>query len=200
MSLLSVDRLPPELLRYAQQKFQALFELHPSERAHVILKDKTDLPVHRWQQTYLHTPTYDPRVQKSYMFSGRDQLKQRPDMPAEFQPFLDFVRTLDPRMNQMVVNWYAGNSQDHIAMHSDYMVGTPDDAKIVVISLSVEGDVPRVFCLESRNDPDDKLEVPMVPGTVLTMTKESQTKYRHGVPPSEAREPRISLTFRSFLS
>jgi len=197
-SFLVLDSLPENLKVYGKDQFAILFDLRPQERGKVIMRfGETESA--RWHKSYLETPAHDPDLKYSYMFSGTDNANIRDPLPREFLPFFDYVNRNGDGYNQVVVNWYE-NGRDYIAQHSDCEVGMKKDANIVVISLGDE----RIFKLvpkkhiRIKESEQRNFEILCGHGSIITMGGDTQKNFRHGVPKSDSKAPRISITFRKF--
>ncbi|KAG9737707.1 hypothetical protein KCU73_g9925, partial [Aureobasidium melanogenum] len=83
----------------------------------------------------------------------------------------------------------------YTAQHSDCEEGMEEGADIVIISLGDE----RLFKIRPKNSSHaEDLRIPCPHGSVLTMGGHTQKFFRHGVPKSTSKDPRISITFRKF--
>lgn len=219
-SWVRVSLIPSELSRYGSAQFDQLFALHPDHRHSVIMSGEREIPVHRWQQSYLNTPAYDPTDPyfgcRSYMYAGlsaQQQTGARAELPASLRPFYEYVKTVDPRYNQMVVNWY--EDDDFIAFHHDCLRKVVRDVPIVVISLSPPGAAAaaspaREFSLKyhpkypaaeeattTTTPKHSVLNIRLVHGCMVEMGGKAQCEFSHGVPRLANGGKRISLSFRA---
>lgn len=192
-SFIIIDTLPEDLQNYGADAFDTLFSLHPEQRGRVQMENgEVESP--RWHKSYLNTPTYDPASQHSYMFSGQDDSRIRDPLPDAFLPFLEYINRDAAGYNQVVNNWYK-DGQDFTAQHSDCEVGMEEGADIKVLSLGDE----QILKFRPKSSPHaEDLRVPCPHGSVLTMCGHTQKFFRHGVPKSASKDPRISITFRNF--
>ncbi|KAG9563613.1 hypothetical protein KCU71_g5120, partial [Aureobasidium melanogenum] len=192
-SFVVLDTLPDDLKKYGADAFDTLFNLHPEERGKVQMQNgEVESP--RWHKSFLNTPTFDPTLHYSYMFSGQDDSGIRDPLPDAFLPFLEYVNRDDAGYDQVVINWYK-DGQDYTAQHSDCEEGMEEGADIVIISLGDE----RLFKIRPKNSSHaEDLRIPCPHGSVLTMGGHTQKFFRHGVPKSTSKDPRISITFRKF--
>lgn len=199
-SQVHIDTLPEDLINLSVREFNNMFNLHPESRGKVIMSNY-NVNTSRWHQSYLNTPEYKPDIGHSYMFSGVNP-EQQPELPSIFKTFLDYLNeTRKQKFNQVVANWYNDGS-DYIAYHSDYTVGMPDDANIVVITFNEDDLDSREFVLKAKKDTDsiyDSYKILCKTGTIISMNNDVNKYYRHGVPKSNSTTKRISLTFRTFL-
>jgi hypothetical protein len=105
-SYIKIGRLPEDLKTYTINNFDEMFSLHPLKR-HKIIFYRKELEVHRWQQSYLQTPNHEMDIlnKRSYMYSGFDMSKNNDQLPQLFQNYYDYMKSLDEKYNQIVVNW-----------------------------------------------------------------------------------------------
>ncbi|KAG9557183.1 hypothetical protein KCU71_g10561, partial [Aureobasidium melanogenum] len=192
-SFVVLDTLPDDLKKHGADAFDTLFNLHPEERGKVQMQNgEVESP--RWHKSYLNTPTFNPSLHYSYMFSGQDDTGIRDPLPDAFLPFLEYVNRDNAGYDQVVINWYK-DGQDYTAQHSDCEEGMEEGADIVVISLGDE----RLFKIRPKHSPHAKdLRIRCSHGSVLTMGGDTQKFLRHGVPKSASKDSRISITFRKF--
>ena len=173
-------------------KFNELFALKPKENNDVLVFNKETKQfdkktIFRSYISYLKTPNFDPSTEKSYMFLNKEK-----EVPSQLKPVLDYVQNIDPRYNQMVVNWY--NEEDYIEMHRDCT------AKML------EKESP-VLILNINETSDERKSRKMIFEDVKTKEKSycllknnylykitNNTTHRHGV--GKGLEKRISITFR----
>lgn len=207
-SWVRVSRLPTDLLDYGTVNFASLFELHPEERHHIITRNGGDEPVVRWQQSYLNTPEYDASDEyfksNTYMYAANPNQNARNELPEMFRPFYEHMKTVDPRYNQVVVNWY--DEDDYINFHHDcqrkLVVGVP----IVVVTLS-QTDLRHFefnHSISSKNTNTEhptplhsKLNIKLRHGCVIEMGGNIQLEFSHGVRPAINAGKRISISFRA---
>ncbi|KAG9526314.1 hypothetical protein KCV07_g741, partial [Aureobasidium melanogenum] len=189
-SFVVLDTLPDDLKKYGADAFNTLFNLHPEERGKVQMQNgEVESP--RWHKSFLNTPAFDPTLHYSYMFSGQDDSGIRDPLPDAFLPFLEYVNRDNAGYDQVVINLIVG--QDYTAQHSDCEEGMEEGVDIVIISLGDE----RLFKIRPKNSSHaEDLRIPCPHGFVLTMGGHTQKFFRHGVPKSTSKDPRISITFR----
>jgi alkylated DNA repair dioxygenase AlkB len=208
-SSLDVSRLPDELLSYAKNEFENMYNNRPTNPSSVFVgPHKEEVLSERAHKAYMKTPKFDPKVEKSYMFSGSSDMHLiHEDLPTVFKPFLEFLnKNTKVAYNQVVVNYYKDGTE-HIPMHGDCDVGFAPDANVVVVHLDnrldAEVEKSRLFTVKARKETKDVnlqlVEVPLSPGTIVTMKGACQKEYRHGVKKDDTKYKRISLTFRSFI-
>lgn len=189
-----ISLLPVQLRDLAIASWDTMWELHPADRARVMIRDQ-EVECHRWSQSYLSTPSRTTDMSLSYMFSGKDESDIQTPLPSEFQPFLAHLADY----NQVVANWYACET-DYIAPHADCTIGMVEDARIAVVNLAPEGKTRR-FVLHPkshRHDVAHRIEIDLVHGTLIVMGGKTQDDFRHGVPKCFGASNRISLSFRQF--
>jgi hypothetical protein len=205
-SFIELSFLPNHLINYSLQFFQELFELHPEYRHNVILKGTNcNNEVHRWQKSYLNTPTYDPNdnyfAKKSYMYSGIDDTQNNNELPNLFKPFYNFAKLMDARYNQVIVNWY--DEDDYIDFHRDCQRKMQKDVPILIMNLNEDDNKNcRNFELIPCNDDVDAINktvsVQLVNGLVIKMCGKTQEEFRHGIRKTDNAKKRISISFRAF--
>lgn len=206
-SYIEINYLPDDLKKYTSENFKEMFDLHPTEKHKIIMYQK-EVEVNRWQQSYLNTPKYEPDVleRQSYMYSGYDVSNNNHPLPKQFQIYYDYIKSIDEKYNQVVVNWYQ-NENDYIAYHSDCEIDMMPNARIIIISLyeteTVDHDKYRVFSVIPKNGEVNsiykKINIRLYPGIMITMGGDFQKKFKHGIEPAEEESlARISLSFRQF--
>jgi alkylated DNA repair dioxygenase AlkB len=205
-SWLTIEWLSEELMTYATENYQSLFEIHPLERGKVIMNNE-EIVSPRWHRSYLHQPELGSTHKSSYMYSGIEGFEDLA-LPTPFQKFLDFLNQKEPlnKYNQVIANWYADGT-DYIAKHSDCQKGMVPNADIKNITLCEDERFPRELKItpkKSKNGINDNLfaqvRIQLKHGCIITMHGDTQNKFRHGVPKAlDNHTSRISLTFRKFL-
>lgn len=126
-----------------------------------------------------------------YRYSGT-QFEPQPWLPV-LQPIrARLARELGVGFNSVLANLYRGGA-DAMGWHSD---DEPElGAAPVIASLSLGA--PRRFLLRHRQEPDRKLALELVSGSLLVMAGETQRHYRHALPRTRrVVGERINLTFR----
>jgi alkylated DNA repair dioxygenase AlkB len=202
-SWVEVSLLDASLAAFGREQFAAMFDLHPKERGKVIMGlnapgSNCEVKCHRWHQAYLNTPKWNPDLQHSYMFCGKEDTLLY-ELPQLFQPFLEAV---GPPFNQVVANWYQ-DGKDYIAWHSDYEHDSLNTT-VVTITFTETDEHPRVFRIRPKTYIDEgtdeakSLSVLLRHGTVVKMGGKCQTYFRHSVPKLDDAPRRLSLTFRAF--
>lgn len=115
--------------------------------------------------------------------------------PDTLQPIVTIVdERLGYPSNSCLLNYYPTPKHD-LGFHSDSVVGLHPDSMIAVLSLGTM----RSLVFRSELDRNLKLSIDLLPGSLLTMTLEMQSSWKHALPPGTRDGPRISLTFRRFL-
>lgn len=182
-------KIPETLMNY---DFNKLFNLKPDSRSKVLiynkkLKTHEEKTIFRSYSSFLNTPKLDENVEKSYMFLNKEEV-----VPVEFSDFVNFVKDLDPRYNQMVINWY--NPEDYIELHSDCSAKMiNDEAPILTINLneSNEESMERQFKMVNKENGEESSF--RLKNNHFFVIKNNKT-HRHCV--GTGLEKRISLTFR----
>lgn len=138
----------------------------------------------RWQQAY----------GRDYTYSGsRNNALQIPPLLA---PLLDWARrSIDVRLDSMLLNWYDAELGHYIGRHRDderqLLVGAP----IVTISFGA----PRVFRLRPWRG-QGFVDYPVEEGTVIILPWETNTRWTHEVPHGKRfTGRRVSVTLRAFV-
>ena len=114
--------------------------------------------------------------------------------PAPWTPALAVLRAdlngrLAANLNSCLVNYYR-NGENSMGWHADDERELRD--RIVSVSLGAS----RTFRLRQGRR-GKSIAVELEPGSVLTMTVESQRQWQHAIPKVAASAPRLNLTFRT---
>jgi alkylated DNA repair dioxygenase AlkB len=203
---ITIEWLSEELMAYATENYQTLFNIHPLQRGKVVMFNNEECVSPRWHRSYLHQPIRNTDRQHSYMYSGSERFEDL-SLPIPFQKFLYFLnkRETSCPYNQMIVNWYeTGN--DYIAPHSDCEEGILPTTGIAIISLCEDEKAPRVLSLRPKKLKDGKndnlynrVNIQMNHGCIITMYGDTQKRFKHSIPKAlDNSTSRISLTFRKF--
>lgn len=178
--------------------------LHPLEKYTIINKEK-EIKVNRYSQSYLQTPKIDKEYIKnhSYMYSGFNDENNNDDLPNELKSYYDYIKKIDEKYNQVVVNWYE-NGEDDISFHSDCNYNMIDNAKILIISLynynEITNENLRTFIIKPKKNIKslkDVFEIKLEHGMIITMCGNIQNEFRHGIKKDfNVKLPRISISFR----
>lgn len=204
-----IQHIPEDLKTYALANFDSLFNIHPDERANVLLfnhntkkPDWKEITKPRWSQSYLNTPKFDNSVMKSYMFSGHNTTNNNSPIPPPFDPFYAYMKTQDDRYNQLIANWYDNN--DYIPLHSDCESKMVPNHVISLINLNEDDnndDEPRYLKFIARDRDQsihNEFNIALRHGTLIIMGGDCQNKFSHGVLQNSNHKKRISLSFRQF--
>lgn len=106
------------------------------------------------------------------------------------------LRLTEVQFNSVLLNLYR-NGEDHISWHRD---NEPELGKNPVIA-SVNLGATRRFLLRRKDDPQQKIELPLMHGSLLVMSGALQQYWEHSVPKeTRVRECRVNLTFRVIQS
>jgi alkylated DNA repair dioxygenase AlkB len=181
-----MGKLPDEL---SSVDFDVLWNLHPEE--HGIIKIMgNEIPVPRWQQTYI----------KDYYFTGVQHKALK--LPSEFKPFYKWAKKLCPddnvRYNQALINWYKDGSH-YIGAHSDDERLLVKNSNILSISLGET----RIFRIRNKQTKEIIKNIPLKHGTYIIMGGTMQSRYTHEIvkvtgDKALKMKPRINITFRIF--
>ena len=180
--------------------FNQLWDLHPAERAKVMMFGKlTEIP--RFQQTF---------GSKGYNFSGVSH-DTVPITPL-IQTFLDYAnRVCAPYLesyngkifNMALLNWYE-NGHNHIGAHSDdeKQLAKNNNGETLVFSISFGA--TRTFRLHPKDEKDgENVDFELIHGDALLMGGLCQSEFKHSVPKIGGKKgskvgKRISATCRIF--
>ena len=201
-SYVMIEYLPKLLSENAICNFNDMWKLHPTDK-HKIIFYQNEVEVYRYSKSYLHTPTDLTHTKSSsYMYSGYDTSANNDNLPIEFAPYYEYIKTLDHRYNQVIANWYE-NEYDFIAQHSDCVRGMITNAKISIMSFYENNDTPhnyrylRLCPKNTKNENNLNYLIRLDHGTIVTMCGNTQNDYKHGIKREEEyRCKRISLSFR----
>jgi hypothetical protein len=118
---ISTGPLPDRLL-LDEGAFADLWALHPNEYHQIRMYGRL-VATPRWQQAYGH----------DYRYTGN--LNKALPVPTAIKPLLDWARkTVEPRLNGILINWYDGSKGHYIGPHTDSPEGLIEAAPIVTIS------------------------------------------------------------------
>ncbi|HVF36211.1 MAG TPA: alpha-ketoglutarate-dependent dioxygenase AlkB, partial [Candidatus Saccharimonadia bacterium] len=96
------------------------------------------------------------------------------------------------RFDSVGLNHYR-DGRDSVAPHNDHLDELAPGAPIALLSLGF----PRRMTIRAKHKPPRVLHLELEPGSVLTMSYETQLNYDHGIPKTtDPVGPRISLAFR----
>jgi hypothetical protein len=87
--------LPEKLMDFTEVHFEEMLGVRPPKKGTVMVKDEMyDSP--RYHKSYMKTPTFEAKkfAKHSYMHDLKNLTLNEP-LPAVFQPFLDYVNTLE---------------------------------------------------------------------------------------------------------
>lgn len=206
---LKVEYLPHSLIKYGEDNYEKMFNLHPQDK-HKIIMGKEEKSVHRWQQSYLKTPPHTEELleNRSYMYSGYDMTKNNDELPKYFQKYYDFMVQKNKAYNQVVVNWYQ-DGNDFIAYHANCESGMIPDAEIATISLygiidDEDSSLYRTFSVIPKDTNVDhlyeKVNILARNGTIITMCGATQKDFKHGIEKEDQWvQSMISICFRQLI-
>lgn len=173
----------PTQAKFDGPAFEQLWSIHPEEFGRVKIYGK-ELSTPRWQQSYL----------KPYWFSGMTHAPL--PLPEEIQGLFDWVKTINPDINQCLINWYQDGNH-YIGPHSDDETQLVPGSDIFSFSYGAE----RQFHIHPKNGPSTGAihKIPMPHNSLLIMRGKMQRNYKHSVPKSaRVNNRRINITFRCF--
>ena len=174
-------RLPEELLPDGPA-FGTLWASHPAERHEIHIHGRT-VRTPRWQQAY----------GRDYRFSG--QTYAALPVPHSLAPLRDWCRrTVDARLNGLLLNWYDGSLGHYIGPHRDSTRHLVAGSPIVTVSLGES----RVFRLRPVGG-KGFVDVPVDAGSVVVLPWDTNLAWKHEIPRSKRHAGRrISVTLRAF--
>ncbi len=176
-----VGRLPDDLSKETRERFEELWALHP-DTYHVISIHGKSVPTPRWQQAYGADYHYTGRVNRAL------------PVPALLEALHEWGRTVDPRLNGVLLNWYDPSHEHYIGKHRDSTVDMIEGSPIVTISLGAA----RTFRLRPWRG-EGKRDFRAEHGAVFVMPYATNLAWTHEVPHfAKDRGRRISVTLRAF--
>lgn len=101
----------------------------------------------------------------------------------------------DSDFNSVLLNLYRDGS-DKVSWHADDEKGLGTNPLIASVSLGAT----RRFDLKHKTEPDEKLQLELVPGSLIIMKGALQHNWLHQIPiQKKITDPRINLTFRTIV-
>jgi alkylated DNA repair dioxygenase AlkB len=193
--------LPNNLINYSVVNFNEMYQLHPENR-HCIVMYGQDIVSERYSKSYLKTPSCTPELieKHSYMYSGLDDSHNYNDLPEIFQPFYDYMKSVDSRYNQVVINWY-DDGEDYLPYHSDCEKDMIDEYVVTTISFNDPNfDSYRSMTFIDSNNNIVK-EVFLETGSIILMNHHANKIFKHGIAKSDKKNigRRISMSFRQTI-
>ncbi|HZU98721.1 MAG TPA: alpha-ketoglutarate-dependent dioxygenase AlkB [Planctomycetota bacterium] len=175
-------RLPGELHASLRDGFDELWALHPDDYHEIKIHGKL-VKTPRWQQAYGADYHYTGRVNRG-----------RP-VPPVLDPVHAWTRrTIDERLNGVLVNWYDADHEHYIGKHRDSTIDMIEGTPIVTVSLGAA----RTFRLRPWKKKGQR-DLLAEHGTVFVMPFATNLAWTHEVPHfASDRGRRISITFRAF--
>jgi alkylated DNA repair dioxygenase AlkB len=197
-AFISIDHLPDGLSILANAGFNEIYALHPQDK-HKIIMYENEVPVHRYSKSYLNTPCdLSHTVTRSYMYSGLTTDENMDPLPDLLVPFYNYIKTIDPKYNQVICNWYE-NQNDYIAPHADCQRQMIANAKIALLSL-YDDDNYRILEITPKagtRSLADKFVIKLTHGSIVTMCGTTQNEFMHGIPVHPTKYGRrVSISFR----
>ncbi|MBX2803933.1 MAG: alpha-ketoglutarate-dependent dioxygenase AlkB [Myxococcales bacterium] len=174
-----MDRLPDP----AGDAFDRWWSLRPTTMDRLTLYGRS-VALPRWQRAY----------GRDYHFSG--QTSRAHPVPEVLEPGLAWARSIEPRVNGLLLNWYDAAEAHYIGPHRDSRAGLVEGAPILTLSLGAQ----RTFRLRPYKG-TGKVDVVVGHGDVVVIPWQTNLTYTHEVPHfARDRGRRISLTARAFDS
>ena len=200
-----IDYISDNLQLINTELFSSMWDLHPEQKHKIIMYEK-EVEVNRYSKSYLNTWTDLTHTKtSSYMYSGYDTLSNNDELPEIFKPYYEFMKNIDNKYNQVIVNWYE-NENDYIAPHADCQRGMVKNSKIAILTLNecfIENTryfeiTPNYILMISDNKPlADIFKIKLEHGSIITMCGTTQDNFLHQIKKENKKiGKRISLSFR----
>jgi len=210
---ITLEYLPQELRKYAEENFQKLFDLRDGTNTttlrNTIVEDKLvscALECEHYYQSYLKTPPLVANVtdfKKNYMFASSTEASNTKDsVPELFQPFHKYLGEVD--YNQLVINWYERDM--FLKNHTDWLGGMKKEANIALVNLNRKDAncEKRTLVIVPTNRKFKKtsayntFNIKLHHGLIVKLYGKAKSDYSHGIPLAENQVDRIGVTFRSY--
>ncbi len=115
--------------------------------------------------------------------------------PPELEPVRARVAArIGEAVNNCLLNYYP-DGRSRMGFHSDSEEGIVPGTGVAIVSLGAR----RPLRFRRTEQPDERIDYLLAPGSLLFMPPRVQTEWQHALPRSSQREPRISLTFRTIV-
>lgn len=188
--MIELLRLPDNLL----DEYAKINTLCPTNYQFVSVYDKqskqyVDKVVHRKYVSFGISPKFK-HTGKSFMFNNAVW-----EYPKELAALLEFAWTVDPRYNNVYVNFYADGTE-YIEPHSDCIDSLEKDSKILIVNLNEKISYCRSFLIKRKEEIWPQIKIPLTHGLCILLDAEKQQEYHHWVGQEPTTEGRISVTFR----
>ena len=166
----------------SSSNFKRLWKLHPDEFPCIFIHGR-HLRLPRWQQAY----------GANYYFSGRASKAQ--PIPGALLDFLNWgQRSIDTRLNGLLLNWYDDQLGHYIGSHRDSTKGLVEHTSIAMMSLGST----RVMRFRPVKQPDF-IDIEVENGDVIVMPAQTNANFKHEIPKLKRYcGKRISITMRCF--
>lgn len=132
---------------------------------------------------------------KSYTYSG---ITSHPNIWNKGLLYIknEIEKVSSVKFNSVLLNWYR-SGEDHQGWHSDDEKSLGNNPTIASVSFGETRD----FIMRRKDDPTQKIVIPLKHGTLLIMKGELQHFWQHSVPKrKKVKNSRFNLTFRRILS
>ena len=204
-SYILIDFISDNLQLINTELFGSMWDLHPEQKHKIIMYEK-EVEVNRYSKSYLNTWTDLTHTKSSsYMYSGYDTLSNNDKLPEIFKPYYEFMKNIDNKYNQIIVNWYE-NENDYIAPHADCQKGMIENSKIAILTLNecfIENIryleiTPKYKKYQYDNEPlANMFKIKLDHGSIITMCGTIQDNFLHEIKKENKKiGKRISLSFR----
>lgn len=137
-------------------------------------------------------PMYDRIVDVPRLLAGY-RIDAIPDaLPVLHEITTQVATVIDAPFNSIGLNFYR-HGNDSVAMHNDKLHSLDPGQPIAIVSLGAA----RRMDIRAKAAPRKTFKIELEPGSLLTMSHDSQLNYEHGIP--KTRLPvgrRISVVYR----
>lgn len=137
-------------------------------------------------------PMYDRVVDVPRLLAAF-RIDALPDtLPALREMAAQVATIISAPFNSIGLNFYR-HGNDSVAMHNDKLHSLDPGQPIAIVSLGSA----RRMDIRAKAAPRKTLKIELEPGSLLTMSHDSQLKYEHGIPKTRLPVgPRISVVYR----
>ncbi|BBM85539.1 alpha-ketoglutarate-dependent dioxygenase AlkB [Candidatus Uabimicrobium amorphum] len=176
------EAMLPKDLQFDTDKFQKLWQMHP-QNYHEIKMHGRVVKTPRWQQAY----------GKNYKYTG--SVNNALPIPPLLQDIMSWCqKTIDHRLNSMLLNWYDAKLGHYIGKHRDSTHDMIPNTPIVTVSFGEE----RVFRLRPWKQKGYRDFLAKNNG-IFIIPYNTNENWTHEIPKSSKySQKRISVTLRAF--
>lgn len=164
-------------------QFDDLWSKHPKSYHEIMMHGKL-VKTPRWQQAY----------DRDYNYTGR--VNEALPLMEILIPLLKWSqKTIDPKLNGVLINWYDGELGHYIGKHRDSIVNLNPNSPIVTISFGSD----RIFRLRPyKSDAKAYFDIAVAHGSCIIMPYKTNRNYTHEIVKQKTEGKRISVTIRAF--